>query len=626
MPHEPLRLLLHRLRGLTGSVEGGLTDAELLERFVARRDEAAFEVLLWRHGPMVLGVCRRLLRRDHDVEDAFQATFLALARKAGSIGRREALAGWLYQVAYRVGLTARAVAVKRAARERPWYDLPGADLPDAVADNDLRAVLDEEVRRLPARYRLPFVLCHLQGLTNEEAAQQLGCPTGTVLSRLARARQRLRYCLTRRGVTLSAGALVVAAGEGLAAEVSADLVGKTLHTVLIVAAGKTAAVAVPVVTLTRGVLRAMLLSRLQNALVAVLALAAVGAGVGALGTWLGHGHALAAEEVPGPQAGPAAGGDNEPAAAENDPVKRAARLAQAQRNLKIIGLALHNYHDTYTHLPPPAIYGKDGKARLSWRVALLPFIEQDNLYRRFKLDEAWDSPHNKALLAEMPETYAATGAPHREPGMTYTQALVGPGAAFEPSRKLRMVDVTDGTSNTIAIVEAAAPVPWTKPEDLPFVPEQALPRLGGVFQGDFNVLFLDGSVRSIGRDLDANVLRSLITRSGGEVINFNQIPGAAPAGAPGGIPDVKRLTAENAGLKLALKAGEQELRKLRAELEVMQAQVQLGVRQLDPKALQLMRENEELIGKLGQLLQEVDQLKATKQQLAKELEKRLKEK
>jgi RNA polymerase sigma factor (sigma-70 family) len=149
-----LELLIQRMRRAVGHP----TDASLLERFVASRDEAAFELLLWRHGPMVLSVCRRMLRCDHDAEDAFQAAFLLLARKAGAIRRREAVAGWLYQTAYRIALRAR-----ETARKRPVAVPPGAEptAPDSEADSiwhDLRPVLDEEVGRLPEKYRLPIIL------------------------------------------------------------------------------------------------------------------------------------------------------------------------------------------------------------------------------------------------------------------------------------------------------------------------------------------------------------------------------------------------------------------------------------------------------------------------------------
>jgi len=186
---------------------GGLTDGRLLERFLDDRDQAAFELLVWRHGPMVLRVCRRIIRDLHGAEDAFQATFLTLAYKAGSIGKRESVGSWLYKVAYRIALRARDGLSKRVTRERPLADSLVAedvrDPADAAAWRELGPLLDAEVQRLPEKYRAAFILCCLDGKTNEEAAEELGCPKGTLLSRLARAREQLRKRLERRGLALS---------------------------------------------------------------------------------------------------------------------------------------------------------------------------------------------------------------------------------------------------------------------------------------------------------------------------------------------------------------------------------------------------------------------------------------
>jgi RNA polymerase sigma factor (sigma-70 family) len=256
---------------------GRLTDTELVERFARRGDEAAFEVLLWRHGPTVLGVCRRLLRREQDVEDAFQATFLVLLRKAGSIGNREAVAGWLYRVAYRIALEARTRVARRAARETAGVeDLPGRPVPEPDA-GELRLVLDEEVNRLPARYRLPVVLCHFEGKSSTEAARQLGCAEATVRTRLARARQRLRGRLVRRGLTVAAALAAVELPGDLTAAVPGRLADTTVR-----AAARSAAadVSPSVAALVQGGLRSMFLSRLKAVLVLLAAgVASGGAGV-----------------------------------------------------------------------------------------------------------------------------------------------------------------------------------------------------------------------------------------------------------------------------------------------------------------------------------------------------------
>ena len=185
----------------------GMAEGQLLERFSSRRDEAAFELIVARHGPMVLGVCRRVLSDPHDVEDAFQATFLVLVRKAHSLRRRDLLGNWLYGVAHRVAVRARANAARRRTRERSGAEAAAGKPPRDGDWRDLRPVLDEEIARLPEKYRAPVVLCFLEGQTHEEAARQLRWPLGTVKSRLARARARLQGRLTRRGLAPSAGLL-----------------------------------------------------------------------------------------------------------------------------------------------------------------------------------------------------------------------------------------------------------------------------------------------------------------------------------------------------------------------------------------------------------------------------------
>jgi RNA polymerase sigma factor (sigma-70 family) len=187
-----------RLTGLQSVLS--LTDAQLLERFVSRRDEPAFAALMVRHGPMVLSLCRQMLRDNQEAEDAFQASFLVLARNAASIQKRPSLSSWLYGVAYRVAARLRGGAARRRSREAASVDL--SELPSATepANPDLQPVLHEEIRRLPIKYREPVVLCYLESKTNEEAATQLSWPVGTVKARLSRARDMLRMRLARRGM------------------------------------------------------------------------------------------------------------------------------------------------------------------------------------------------------------------------------------------------------------------------------------------------------------------------------------------------------------------------------------------------------------------------------------------
>jgi RNA polymerase sigma-70 factor (ECF subfamily) len=186
-----------------------LSDGQLLERFLAGRDAAALEALMRRHGPMVLGVCRRVLRDYHDAEDAFQATFLVLARRAASIWPREKVGNWLYGVAYQTARKARAVRAKRRVREVPASGAPEPEAPSDVPRSDLAELLDHELSRLPDRYRTALVLCELEGKTHADAAERLGWPVGTLSGRLSRARAMLARRLTRRGVLLAGGSLAV---------------------------------------------------------------------------------------------------------------------------------------------------------------------------------------------------------------------------------------------------------------------------------------------------------------------------------------------------------------------------------------------------------------------------------
>jgi RNA polymerase sigma factor (sigma-70 family) len=281
MARAPLSTFLRCLRrAVAPSADDGLTDGVLLERFVTDGDAAAFELLVWRHGPMVLGVCRRLLGHEQDSEDAFQATFLTLVHKARSIARRQAVGAWIYRVAYRIACRARA--------RKPWFE-PLVTEPPAPAVNDpvadLCPVLDEEIERLPARYRRPLVLCYLNGKTSREAAQELGCPEGTVVSWLSRGRQKLRSRLARRGVALPAGALATLLVQERAAAVPAVLVQSITRVAVPYAAGKSAVglgISAQAAAWTQGALQAMWLNKLKMLTLGVLALGVLGSGLGAV--------------------------------------------------------------------------------------------------------------------------------------------------------------------------------------------------------------------------------------------------------------------------------------------------------------------------------------------------------
>jgi RNA polymerase sigma factor (sigma-70 family) len=265
--------VLQHLRG------AGLTDGQLLEDFISRREGAALAALVRRHGPMVWGTVRRALRNYHDAEDAFQATFLVLVRRAASVVPREMVANWLYGVARQTARKARATAARRKGRERQVTEMPEPAAGGQEAWRELQPLLDEELGRLPDTYRAVIVLCDLEGKTRKEAARQLGVPEGTVAGRLARARGLLAKRLTRRGLALSGGALAALLSQNVAAAgVPASVASSTITAACLVAAGQAAAAGVisaSAAALAEGVLRAMLPNKLRGVLGA-LALVAAG--------------------------------------------------------------------------------------------------------------------------------------------------------------------------------------------------------------------------------------------------------------------------------------------------------------------------------------------------------------
>jgi RNA polymerase sigma factor (sigma-70 family) len=258
----------------------GLTDGQLLEDYISRRDDAAVAALVRRHGPMVWGVCRRVLRNEHDAEDAFQATFLVLVRRAASIASRELLANWLYGVAHQTALKARATVAKRKGRERQVTEMPEPAVTEQDHWRDLQPLLDEELSRLPDKYRGVVVLCDLEGKTRKEAARHLGLPEGTVGSRLARARVLLAKRLTRRGVALSGGALAAMLAREAAAGMPNWVADSTIKAASLFVAGQAAAGAISfkAAALTEGVMKAMLFNKLKSAIAVVLILGLMATG------------------------------------------------------------------------------------------------------------------------------------------------------------------------------------------------------------------------------------------------------------------------------------------------------------------------------------------------------------
>lgn len=275
MTTTPINRVIQHLLATCG--RDGVTDGELLSRFLEHQDEAALAALVRRHGPMVWSVCRRLLRGHHDAEDAFQATFLVLVQKAATLPNRETVGNWLYGVAHQTAVRMRAMVAKQGVRERQVTVMPEPATADQYVWNDLAPVLDEELSRLPDKYRVLIVLCDLEGVTRKEVARRLDIPEGTAASRLAAARAMLAKRLTRRGVVLS-GVLLGAtlSQQAASASVPALVVSSTIKVASLMAAGHATAGVIPakVAALTEGVLKAMFLSKLKAGVV-VLGLGAI---------------------------------------------------------------------------------------------------------------------------------------------------------------------------------------------------------------------------------------------------------------------------------------------------------------------------------------------------------------
>jgi RNA polymerase sigma factor (sigma-70 family) len=297
MVADAVHKVLWYLRRVAPVQDGAVpTDAQLLGRFIEQRDEAAFEALLGRHGPMVMGVCRRILHNQQDAEDAFQATFLVLVRKAACVVPRQRVANWLYGVARQTALRARASGARRRQREQQAALTPPTARTSSQESKDLQGLLDQELSRLPENYRVAIVLCDLEGMTRKEAAAQLGWPEGSLSSRLARARAMLARRLTRRGVVLGGGTLagLLAAPAGVPA---ALLVG-TRKAATLSAAGRTGTaglVSAQAAALVVGVVKSMFLTKLKNVVGGLLVLGVV-AGVSWFGAVLLADRLAAAQE------------------------------------------------------------------------------------------------------------------------------------------------------------------------------------------------------------------------------------------------------------------------------------------------------------------------------------------
>jgi RNA polymerase sigma factor (sigma-70 family) len=727
--------ILDYLRRVLGEASGGgVSDADLLRRFVDQRDEAAFELLLWRHAAMVLHVCRQVLGDEQAAEDAFQATFLVFVRKANSISRREALGSWLYRVAYRIALKARSRAKTRAAAPEELDCLAAPAESETAEQRELRRIICEEVNRLPADYRAAVVACFLEGKTHEEAAKQLGWPRGTVAGRLARARDLLRRRLLRRGVTLTVSALLTGLAAGTAQAALTGLVDSVIHTARLVAAGQTAAAVSPhVAALAEGVLQTMYWTKTKFAVVALFLASLGGAGVSLLATQeqerppVLRKAALVAPQPGQPSIGETAQAESPPAShpdAEDEPTealaaeepqpqdaaKLAHEMARSRLNLKKLALAMHHYVDTHQgHLPSAATVGRNGKALLSWRVELLPYLGEGELYNQFKRDEPWDSPHNRKLLSKMPAVYAPPGVKTQRPYSTFYQVFVSvrpsenaaapasggagmmsmmmggmrggsgpmqgqsggmrggaPGGARAPAGggmppggsgstapgggkkggPMMMAGMPgmggpaggaaapggaaaggithpttpvpafikgeatpfpawlpDGTSNTILIIEAGNPVPWTKPEDLHYAEDEPLPELGGLFPNVMHAAFADGTVHTLTKNYNKKQLRYAITANEGMVMDLAKIEARSPRSASDrGTVDLWQR--KNEELRLQLEQARQQMRLLKEEQEV-----ERELAGEDPRVRQLKDEHARMQAELKKLRDAIDAMK-----------------
>jgi RNA polymerase sigma factor (sigma-70 family) len=279
MSRLPTATLLGHVRHLLAGPGASLTDHQLLERFTHSRDEQAFAALMQRHAALVLGVCRRVLHHEHDAEDAFQATFLALARQAASIRKGDSLSSWLHSVAFRVALRIRRDTGRHGTLEQETADRPGRDVLADVSGRELLAALDEEMQRLPETWRAAVVLCLLQGRTQDEAARQLGWPRGTLKGRLERGRALLHRRLARRGLALSAALVVAGVAQRAVAAVPSVLLTTTAHAAIGFACGSATGVSARVAALAQEGGVAFGTAKLAGAAVVALGLLLVGAGV-----------------------------------------------------------------------------------------------------------------------------------------------------------------------------------------------------------------------------------------------------------------------------------------------------------------------------------------------------------
>ena len=340
MPSSEMDDLVSQLRGIAEHQGGALTDGQLLEAFVARGDGPAFETLVRRHASMVHGVCRRVVGNGHDADDAFQATFLVFVRKARTIVPREFVGNWLYGVAYRTALKARFLTARRHLLERRMTEIPQSKttLDDRA---ELLHLLDRELERLPAKYRLPIVLCDLECRTRRDAARQLGLPVGTLSGRLTTAHRLLLKRLARHGLVVSGTALSAALAEQADAGVSFEVISSTIRAAALFADGSAASAGIvpcKAASLAEGVLKTMLLSKIKLASAMLASVVIIGAGLMAY-EGQGSGRAQPPRESPATPPPKRGSFDEEQAKSNLESARKKvifdeAKLRQAEANLE----------------------------------------------------------------------------------------------------------------------------------------------------------------------------------------------------------------------------------------------------------------------------------------------------
>jgi RNA polymerase sigma factor (sigma-70 family) len=444
MARERLGTVLRNVRQVSVAQGAqGLGDSVLLQRFQAQQDEDAFAVLVQRHGRLVLGVCRRVLRHDQDAEDAFQAVFLALARCASSIRKPDALASWLHGVAYRTAMGLKRVAARRRAHERRVEAMSHEAHLSPPALGELQAILDEEVNRLPEKYRAPFVLCCLEGKTKAETARALGWKEGTVSSRLAQSRKLLQQRLSLRGVTLSA---VICATEvtreAAQAAAPAALVAATVRAAQLFRVGNavaSAAVSTRAATLAERMIQTMRLARLKSTVFVLLTAGLLACGAGLMTHWAS---AQKPANAPPPQARRA-----EPPKPEGRPV-RADRHGDPLPEYALARLGTvrfrHNGSVDAIAISPDGktLFGGGGLSVRAWDAAT------GKERRRFDFDGAPEEYMEVIALSPDGKTLAACGC--------YTICLW----EVESGKQLRHWKVT---------IERVAPLAWRRPRGYAFL-------------------------------------------------------------------------------------------------------------------------------------------------------------